>query len=57
VVDDRVACSFDAEARGTRVTRGGGWGNTAMFIRSAQRSEFVEGTRLDYVGFRLGRPA
>jgi serine/threonine-protein kinase len=57
VEGDIVVCEASADVRGSRAARGGGWGNTLSFIRSAQRSELVEGTRLDYIGFRLGRPA
>lgn len=38
-----------------RVIRGGSWGNSPQFLRSAVRIWFVPGNRVNLVGFRLVR--
>jgi formylglycine-generating enzyme required for sulfatase activity len=38
-----------------RVLRGGSWGNTPEFLRSAHRSGSTTVTRLSVIGFRVGR--
>jgi formylglycine-generating enzyme required for sulfatase activity len=37
----------------TRVNRGGGWDRPARYSRSAFRSYYVPGFRLDFVGLRV----
>ncbi|MGA2257306.1 MAG: formylglycine-generating enzyme family protein [Thermoguttaceae bacterium] len=39
----------------TRVNRGGGWDRPARYCRSAFRSYYVPGFRLDFVGFRVAQ--
>jgi formylglycine-generating enzyme required for sulfatase activity len=39
-----------------RLSRGGSWGNTAQYVRSADRSSFTPSFRVSGLGFRLVRP-
>jgi formylglycine-generating enzyme required for sulfatase activity len=39
-----------------RVIRGGGWGDSAVYVRSANRYSYTPSHRFYYYGFRLVRP-
>ena len=41
------------ESGSTRVVRGGSWGDTARFCRSAYRDRLTPGDRGNYLGFRV----
>ncbi|MCP4702648.1 MAG: SUMF1/EgtB/PvdO family nonheme iron enzyme [Gammaproteobacteria bacterium] len=43
------------ERGSNRVVRGGGWGSTARYCRSAMRIRYGPGIRVFYLGFRLAR--